>query len=94
VQPVIGHLVGLVLEDAGSLFLQDVRIWFCCDMLPCARRKDASPSLLWKPNNKFWLVMQCWNCKHNVAKLHFSVLMESYQVGLMSVGIAYTVHYR
>ena len=26
VQPVIGHLVGLVLEDAGTLFLQDVRI--------------------------------------------------------------------
>jgi len=26
VQPVIGHLVALVLEDAGTLFLQDVRI--------------------------------------------------------------------
>jgi len=26
VQPLIGYLVGLVLEDAGTLFLQDVRI--------------------------------------------------------------------
>jgi hypothetical protein len=26
VQPVIGHLVRLVLEDAGTLFLQDLRI--------------------------------------------------------------------
>lgn len=26
VQPVIGHLVGLVPEDAGTLFLQNVRI--------------------------------------------------------------------
>jgi hypothetical protein len=32
-QPMIGHLVGLVLEDAGTLFLQDVRIWFCCNMM-------------------------------------------------------------
>jgi len=69
------------------LFLQDVRIWFCCNMVSCATRKEASPLLLWKANNKFWLVMQCWNCKSYVAKLHLSVLMKSYHVGLMSVRI-------